>query len=288
MFEWAGRTIMNITVDKLMPKPGMDTLDMDSELAAMETRVGEIGAVSASQVSGGDFMENVIGLEKEKRIVRAVVLSEKPTHLLLVGPPGSAKSVILDEIANLAPCSRASGGTSTNSGITKVLVDDKLGADRLVIDELDKASKEEYRVLHDAMEGRVDVMKHNQNASREVSLRVYASANDIEIIPGPIRDRFTVVSLKPYTPQEYKAVVTGVLVQEGVEPPMARYIADLAESTGARSVRQARTVGRTAGGDPEQAKFMVTQLMGKPKRTVKPPVAAKKKAATAAPGEAPR
>jgi len=126
-------------------------------------------------------------------------------HVLLVGDPGLAKSMILSSVANLAPRGLfTSGSSSTAAGLTAAAVKDEfsegawsLEAGALVladmglasIDEFDKMSKQDRGALHEAMEQqRVSVAKAGIVASLHSRCALLAAAN-------PVQGRFD-----PYEP----------------------------------------------------------------------------------------
>ena len=88
-------------------------------------------------------------------------------HILLIGDPGVAKSVILSYISKIAPKGRyISGKSATGAGITATVVKDEIlkgwgleaGAMVLAnkgivcVDEFDKMSEEDRSAMHEAME----------------------------------------------------------------------------------------------------------------------------------------
>lgn len=114
-------------------------------------------------------------------------------HILLVGDPGVAKSVLLKFISSIAPKGRyIVGGATTGAGITATVVRDEflrgwaLEAGAMVlsnkgvicIDEIDKMDPEDRAAMHEALEQQsVTISKANIQASLRAQTTVLAAAN---------------------------------------------------------------------------------------------------------------
>ena len=114
-------------------------------------------------------------------------------HVLLVGDPGVAKSVLLSFIAGVAPKARYISGKSTSgAGITATVVKDDIlkgwgleaGAMVLAnkgivcIDEFDKMDEEDRSTMHEAMEQQtVTISKATVQATLRSQTSVLAAAN---------------------------------------------------------------------------------------------------------------
>lgn len=114
-------------------------------------------------------------------------------HVLLVGDPGVAKSVMLGFIAGVAPKARyVSGKSASGAGLTATVVKDEIlkgwgleaGAMVLAnkgivcIDEFDKMDEEDRSVMHEAMEQQtVTIAKATVQATLKSQTSVLAAAN---------------------------------------------------------------------------------------------------------------
>jgi len=115
------------------------------------------------------------------------------SHLLLVGDPGSGKSQLLTFVDKVAPKSRyVAGRSASGAGLTCTVVKDEflrgwaleagamVLADKgiLVLDEMDKISKDDTSALHEAMEQqRISIAKANIQATLRTQTSVLAAAN---------------------------------------------------------------------------------------------------------------
>ncbi|MCR4284499.1 MAG: minichromosome maintenance protein MCM [archaeon] len=114
-------------------------------------------------------------------------------HILLVGDPGVAKSVMLSFIASVAPKARyVAGKSATGAGLTATVVKDEflkgwsLEAGAIVlankgiicIDEFDKMDEEDRSTMHEAMEQQtVTISKATVQATLRAQTSVLAAAN---------------------------------------------------------------------------------------------------------------
>jgi replicative DNA helicase Mcm len=115
------------------------------------------------------------------------------THMLLVGDPGVAKSVLLRFIAAIAPKGRfVSGKSTTGAGLTASVVKDEflrgwsLEAGAMVlankgtvcVDEIEKMNEQDRSTMHEAMEQQtVTISKANIQATLRAETTVLAAGN---------------------------------------------------------------------------------------------------------------
>jgi len=121
------------------------------------------------------------------------IYSRGDIHMLLVGDPGVAKSVILKFMSTVAPKGRyVIGKSATGAGLTATVIKDELmrgwsleaGAIVLAnkglacIDELDKMSDHDRSAMHEAMEQQtVTITKANIQATLRAETSILAAAN---------------------------------------------------------------------------------------------------------------
>ena len=114
-------------------------------------------------------------------------------HILMIGDPGVAKSVMLGFMANISPKGRyVVGKSASGAGLTATVVRDEylkgwsLEAGAMVlankglvcIDELEKMDPQDRSAMHEAMEQQtVTISKANVQASLRSETSVLAAAN---------------------------------------------------------------------------------------------------------------
>ena len=194
-----------------------------------------------------DIFDGILGHDDVKELLMAAMKAPRPVHVLLSGPPALAKSLFLWDIERVAG-SRAMwvlGSSSSKAGLQERLLAQRPWV--LLIDELDKMDGKDMATLLSLMEGgRVTVTKVGRMADQEMDCRVVAACNTLRM-PPELLSRFAVRRLHPYTAQEFKEVVVGVLVRrEGLDQATAEEIA-VALSGRTQDVRDAVRAARLAG-----------------------------------------
>ena len=151
----------------------------------------------APGIHGNDTVKEALLLQQVGGVTKHLDDGQKfrgDTHILLVGDPGVAKTMVGRQTAELAPRGvYASGKSSTAAGLTAAAVKDDFGEGRwtleagalvqadmglAVIDEMDKMSDQDRSAMHEAMESqRVSVAKAGITASLQCRCSVLGIAN---------------------------------------------------------------------------------------------------------------
>ena len=220
-------------------------------LAATKIALDSISPLGIPEkaLAPGDLFSLVVGHEKVKALLQYAVLADKPVHALLVGPPGTAKTLMLSDVALLPGAQYYAGSTTTKSGLVGLLL--AVRPRYLVIDEFDKMNDGDMSPLLNLMEtGMVTRLQHNVRDRVSLNTRVFTGANDVRRISEAILSRFAVFEIPPYTPQEFVKVATQVLIQrEGLGTETAKLVANVVvrHST---DIRDAVKVARLSRRDP--------------------------------------
>ena len=238
--------------------PRLPSLDADHELGDTFASTAEREAFPPN------LLDVVVGLEHEKRVIRTVVTSQNyRLHVLMVGPPGSAKSLILDLLRQGLPDESriVVGNQATAPGMKHLLLDPDHPR-LLLLEELDKAPKEAQESLLTAMDGKVTSATGAAGGQQEhldLEVHVIAAANDTKSIIAPLLQRFTVLHLRDYTQAERHEVMLKLLEQRmAFNAAEAKEIADLVAPVG--TIRDAEHVGGLWKEDPEVARDHAARL----------------------------
>ncbi len=199
---------------------------------------------SGALVIPDDIFDCVIGFNDIKDILKSSLSSTKPVSFLLVGPPSSAKTVILRECERIHGARLIVAGTATKVGIRDVLFEE--APPILIIDELDKVSsgKELAALLTWIQDQRVIVTMHGKKDERCGRGQVIAACNNDGSIPNELKSRFMTFYLKPYTDDEFRNVSISLLTKrEGVNEEVAKHITESVLSL-SRDVRLSINIAR--------------------------------------------
>jgi len=190
-----------------------------------------------------DLFDFILGHDELKNLLWKSINAERPVHVLLVGPPASAKSIFLGELARL-PFSRFTlGGGTSKAGLADFLLEFR--PRYLIIDEIDKMPMTEQSILLSLMEsGIVARLKKRMREIETITTTVFAAANRDANMWPELKSRFFSVHLKEYSEADFISISRAVLItREKVDPGLATLIAGLL-SRQTRDVREAIHFGR--------------------------------------------
>ncbi len=225
--------------------PAELTLLVREYLEETENKVkmlADIGKEEDEQVEiPKDLFDVVVGYDDIKQLFLMSLHAVHPVHILLVGPPATAKSVFLIELKRLNGCRFAIGGTSSKAGIVDFIIDQR--PRYLLIDELEKMDMKDYSALLSLMaDGIVTRLKKGMTEEIRVKTWIFAAVNKDEKLPPELRSRFAKVYLKEYTEQDFKKVTKAVLTKrDHVNEEIAAKIADVVVVR-SRDVREAQRI----------------------------------------------
>jgi Holliday junction DNA helicase RuvB len=189
--------------------------------------------------------ENIIGYGDIKLILNKAILSRKPVHVLLVGKPGTAKTMFLTEMMrSLKNSYFIVGSNTTKAGLVNQLFEKE--PKFLLIDELDKMNgNDQVSLLHLMETGIISETKVKKTRQFELESSVFASANNRERIIEPLLSRFLVLEVPEYTFEEFARIAVSRLGKEKIDIYTAAFIAKKVwHELGSRDVRNVIKVAR--------------------------------------------
>src|SRR5438093_5786709 len=191
--------------------------------------------------------ENILGNDDIKLILNRAILSERPVHILLIGRPGSAKTMFLTPmIRRLKNSYFIVRSNTTKAGLVHQLFEKE--PKHLLIDEIDKMSRDDQVSLLHLMEtGIISETKVKKTRELKLISWVFASANSSDRIIEPLLSRFVVLEVPDYSFEEFTDIAIKRLANEKIDLYIATIIAEkVCHELGSRDIRDVIKVGRLA------------------------------------------
>jgi Holliday junction DNA helicase RuvB len=204
--------------------------------------------------------EEIIGHDDIKQIFVKAIYSKRPVHLLLIGPPGSAKTMFLTEIMRHYKAAYfVVGSNTTKAGLLNQLFERRPRF--LLIDELEKMSvTDQTSLLHLMETGIISETKINKTRQLKLTSWVFATANSYEKIIQPLLSRFAILEIPEYTFGEFSEIAVTRLRKEHVDKSIAKVIAGKVwNELNSRDIRDIIKLGRLASSI-EEVSFVVKML----------------------------
>jgi Holliday junction DNA helicase RuvB len=189
--------------------------------------------------------ETIVGHNDIKLILNKAILSERPIHVLLMGRPGSAKTMFLTEMMrSLKNSYFIVGSNTTKAGLVNQLFEKE--PKYLLIDELDKMSgSDQVSLLHLMETGIISETKIGKTRKATLTSWVFATCNNSENIIEPLLSRFLVLEVPEYTFEEFVRIAVSRLGKENFDIYTAAFIAKKVwHELGSKDVRDVLKVGR--------------------------------------------
>lgn len=209
------------------------------------------------------LFDEVLGYDDVKWLFKRGLTTDEITNFLMVGPPGSAKTVFLLSIRDHLEDASFVTARSTSAGFVDKMFEQK--PKYMLIDELDDTPEETQEALSSYTEtGILSETKHDKDREMKINTKTLASANNISDVQGHIENRFTTLHFEPYSKDEYIEVCEHVLpMKEGTDTEESRDIARAVwDLRGEGDVRQAIQVARLSEGDPERVVSVLKKYSG--------------------------
>lgn len=195
---------------------------------------------------GPDFGD-IVGYDDVKQLISESLGIGARVHYLLLGPPGSAKTLFLLAVEELPGSAYVLGSRMSRSGLAGFLMDAKPRF--LLVDEIDKMPARDLAPLLSLTEsGRVVEVLNRKRREEAMGTVVFAAANSVKRIPAEVQSRFQILEFPEYTRDEFIEVCKRVLVRrEGLSMLEAGQVAiRVLDELRSKDVRTAVRVARLA------------------------------------------
>lgn len=192
------------------------------------------------------LFDSIVGYGDVKRLFQLSLSSDKPVHLLLVGPPASAKTLFMVECMRLERSYFTLGSHSTKSGMVDYLFDKR--PRYLIVDEIEHMPMKDQTALLSLMEtGILAETKFQKTRNTHLKTWVFATCNGTDRMLTPLLSRFVVLHFKQYSFGSFQEVCTHILGREGVAPDVAAAIAEAVwTKLKSKDIRDCIKIGRLA------------------------------------------
>jgi Holliday junction resolvasome RuvABC ATP-dependent DNA helicase subunit len=211
-----------------------------------EERVSKSGIEKLATIKPDPLFESIVGYGDVKKLFQMSLSSDKPVHILLVGPPASAKTLFMLECMRLERSYFTLGSHSTKSGMIDYLFDKR--PRYLIVDELEHMPMKDQTALLSLMEtGMIAETKFQKTRNTHLKTWVFATSNATDRMLTPLLSRFVVLHFKQYSFGSFQEVSTHILGREGVPPDVAAAIAEAVwTKLKSKDIRDCIKIGRLA------------------------------------------
>lgn len=211
-----------------------------------EERIDNQSNETLPNLKAEPLFESIIGYEDIKKLFQMSLASEKPVHILLVGPPASAKTLFMLECLKLDRSYFTLGSHSTKSGMIDYLFDKR--PRYLIIDEIEHMPMKDQTALLSLMEtGIIAETKFQKTRNTHLKSWVFATSNGTERMLTPLLSRFVVLHFKQYSIRSFQEVSAHILSREGIQPEVASAIAEAVwTKLKSKDIRDCIKIGRLA------------------------------------------
>ena len=217
-----------------------------NEIAKEKNVLKKLAQSMAPGIYGHDKIKEAIVLQfcsGTRKVTPDGVSTRGDIHILLIGDPGAGKSQLLKRASIVAPKSRyVSGKGTSGAGLTASVVKDEflqgwsLEAGALVlanrgilmIDELDKMTKEDRSAMHEGLEQQtISISKANIQATLRCETTVLAAANPKLGRFDPYETIFKQIDLPPTLINRFDLIFTiKDMPDEEKDNKLAQFILD--------------------------------------------------------------
>jgi replication-associated recombination protein RarA len=174
----------------------------------------------ATLTKSEQLFDSIIEYNDVKRLFNLSFSSEKPVHMLLVGPPASAKTLFMLSCMKLERSYFTLGSHSTKSGMIDYLFQNR--PRYLIIDEIEHMPIRDQTALLSLMEtGIIVETKFKKTRNTQLKTWIFATSNSTDRMLTPLLSRFMVLHFKQYKYETFQEVAVHLLCREGISREIA-------------------------------------------------------------------
>jgi replication-associated recombination protein RarA len=157
------------------------------------------------------IFNNVIGYDDIKLLLYKMIASKYTNSVLLTGPPASSKTLFILELLDhlKGKAYFVDGTTASGMGMIDYLFD-HADLKFLLIDEIDKLSKKDQKVLLNVMEtgilSNVKAKRGKSARQTHMHISIYATCNDTSNMLSPLLSRFIQLKLPEYNLETFTEI----------------------------------------------------------------------------------
>lgn len=190
------------------------------------------------------FFSKVYGLPREKENLYRAVTGDKQVNILLVGPPATGKTILVEQIQEQCNDTIYFDASNTSgAGLIDALYTTQK-AKILIIDEIDKLRKNDQNCLLGLLNnGKVEKALKENKISFQMNVKIFATSNSLTKLGKAILSRFQEYHFKEYSDEEFVKVVQFCLKGEFLEQT-SEIIAKVLIVNERKNVRSAISISR--------------------------------------------
>lgn len=206
-----------------------------------------------------ELFDVIVGYNDVKKLFQMSLASDKPVHILLVGPPASAKTLFMLECMKLERSFFTLGSHSTKSGMIDYLFEKR--PRYLIVDEIEHMPMKDQTALLSLMEtGIIAETKFQKTRNTQLKTWVFATSNGTDRMLTPLLSRFIVLHFKQYSFGSFQEVCAHILAREGISHEIAIAVAQAVwTKLRSKDIRDCIKIGRLAK-TKEDVKWLVNTI----------------------------
>jgi holliday junction DNA helicase RuvB len=204
------------------------------------------------------IFSKIEGLDDIKEMMFRALESSDRCHVLLTGPPASAKSMFMLEIEKFMQSKVyfAEGSATTKAGLQRFIAENP-HKEIIIIDEIDKMPLKDQEGLLSMMErGEFTSTKVRNTRTVKANIVIFATSNSTERLSKPLLSRFTIFEIPEYTYEEFEAI--SVRIVKKLPQNTVVQIASSVWKTGSKDIRDVLKIAKLC--NPSDGEEDITYL----------------------------